>query len=218
MAENQTSVLYLEKQLLYFYDGFKISKLDFTSDTVLDFDSLNDEAFVNLIFQFIEVNKPKVSHYIFVLSESTLFVGETMQKDPLKMDAEFKNFTDLVPYNNVVSKNYSVGDSTKIVASNQDLINLIRDAFAQKGYICADVVPAFVFGEIGVRKGFDIEMANYIVKNQRIAFGKSMTAPVMAAPVNVFKVTKGKSTMLPMLLGIFGVMTLVLVLLLFLRR
>lgn len=221
MATEENAILFLEKNALYYFDGSKVAKLDFAKEFVADFDIVNEELLIKSIFQFIDSQKLVQSKFITVLSESALFINDFKETDPVKIESQFVSFTNTVPYNQVISKKYSLQDGVRMVATNEDLVTVIDEAFVQKGFIKDVVVPAMVFGRMGDKVGLTVEDANFMLKNQHMADGKSMVDRVVALPQPVsdtFKITKGKSTMLPMLLGVFGLMVVGLVLLLIFRK
>ncbi len=219
MAQDAGSIIYLEKDKLFFYNGEKVLKLDFTPQVVRDFDILNEEAFISLIFQFIDSIKTDPSRFLMVLSESVIFTNDYKDKDLSKVDLEFQTFIDLVPYDRVLSKKYRQGDSIKMISTNADIVNVISDSFEQRGFVSDGVVPAMIFGQFGVKRGLDANTANFMLKNQQSVKGKTMGG--VACPpekVNVFKVTKGKNKMLPYLIGGFALAFIGLLVLILLRK
>lgn len=219
MALDAGSLIYLEKDRLFFYNGEKVFSLDFTPQVVRDLDILDENVFISLIFQFIDSIKMNPSRFLIVLSESVIFVYDTKEQDLAKIDAEFHSFTDLVPFDRVLSKKYQTAGSIRMLATNADLINTISDSFEQRGFVNDGVIPAMMFGQFGVRRGFDVRTANYMLKNQQLTRGKTMGG-TSSQPErgSVFKATKGKSKMLPYLIGGFAIALVGLLALIFLRR
>lgn len=221
MASEVESLIYLEKDRLFFYNGNgkKVFKLDFTSQIVRDLEILNEDGLISLIFQFIDSFKVTPSQFLIVLSESVLFASDTKEQDLAKVGVEFQSFINLVPFDNVLSKKYKTKDVIRMLATNADLINTISDSFEQRGFVSDGVVPAIVFGQFGVRRGLDLDTANYMLRNQQLARGKAM-GEMSHQPKreNVFKVTKGRSTMLPYLIGGFAIVLIGLLALIFLTR
>lgn len=210
MADTETAVLFLEKNDFYFSDGNKTAKFDFVPEVVRDLDIQNEEVLIKSIYEFIDKQKFNVGKFLFVLAESAIFMAGGDEAN-----------VSLIPYNNVLSKKYQTKEGDMIIATNKDLIDAITDAFLQKGFGRDEIVPQMVFGQFGSFREFNTTVASSLIKNQEMATGKSMLEPipVLQQPVSeVFKVTKGKSTMLPMLLTIMGVMVLGLVLLLIFRK
>jgi hypothetical protein len=78
-----------------------------------------------------------------------------------------KNFLDNVPFENIISGTFTYGQSTKVIAANEDLCRSIAFAFEQKGFQVADIVPAFVMSQYGAdfRSGFTQEAARAAIKN-----------------------------------------------------
>jgi len=219
MALEVGSLIYLEKDRLFFYNGEKVFKLDFTPQIVRDLEILNEDGLISLVFQFIDNIKATPSRFLIVLSESVLFFSDTKERDLAKIEAEFQSFIDLVPFDNVLSKKYQVEGVIKMLATNADLINAISDSFGQRGFVNDGVVPAIVFGQYGVKRGLDLDTANYMLRNQRLARGKAM-GKMFSQPErkSVFKVTTGKSKMLPYLIGGFAIVLVGLLTLIFLWR
>jgi len=219
MASEVGSLIYLEKDRLFFYNGEKVFKLDFTPQIVRDLEILNEDGLISLVFQFIDSIKATPSRFLIVLSESVLFSSDTKERDLAKIEAEFQSFIDLVPFDKVLSKKYQVEGVIKMLATNADLINAISDSFGQRGFVNDGVVPAIVFGQYGVKRGLDLDTANYMLRNQQLARGKAM-GKMFSQPErkSVFKVTTGKSKMLPYLIGGFAIVLVGLLTLIFLGR
>lgn len=221
MASEESALLQLEKDCFYYFDGEKVCKFDFAKEIVADLDIVNEDLLVKSILKFIDDQKLNPAKFLFILSESSLFISDYKEKDQAKIEIEFNNFNSLIPFGHVLSKKYQIQDGIRMVATNSDLVEIIGSVFAQKGFARNAVVPSMLFGQVGVKRGLTVEDATFILKNQKLADGKGMLdpIPVLQQPVSeVFKVTKGKSTMLPMLLTIMGVMILGLVLLIVLRK
>ena len=219
MALEVGSLIYLEKDRLFFYNGEKVFKLDFTPQIVRDLEILNEDGLISLVFQFIDSIKATPSRFLIVLSESVLFSSDTKERDLAKIEAEFQSFIDLVPFDKVLSKKYQVEGVIKMLATNADLINAISDSFQQRGFVNDGVVPAMVFGQYGVKRGLDSDTANYMLRSQQLARSKAMgKMPPQPERKGVFKVTTGKSTILPYLIGGFAIVLVGLLALIFLWK
>lgn len=219
MALEVGSLIYLEKDRLFFYNGEKVFKLNFTPQIVRDLEILNEDGLISLVFQFIDSVKATPSQFLIVLSESVLFAGETKERDLTKIEIGFQSFIDFVPFDKVLSKKYQVEGIIRMLATNADLINTLSDSFEQRGFVNNGVVPAFVFGQFGVKPGLDSDTANYILRVQQLARGKTM-GETSSKPIkkSVFKVTTGKSKTLPYLIGGFVIALVGLLVLIFLGK
>jgi len=219
MASEVGSLIYLEKDRLFFYNGEKVFKLDFTPQIVRDLEILNEDGFISLVFQFIDSVEATPSRFLIVLSESVLFSSDTKERDLAKIEAGFQSFIDLVPFDKVLSKKYQTEGVIRMLATNADLINAISDSFGQRGFINDGVVPAMVFGQYGVKRGLDSDTANYMLRSQQLARSKAMgKMPPQPERKGVFKVTTGKSTILPYLIGGFAIVLVGLLALIFLWK
>lgn len=221
MATDEGGIIYLEKDRLFYFDGTRILKLDFTPQVVRDSDVLNQDAMISLIFQFIDSNKLVPTGFLFVLSESVVFSTDSSETDQAKLDAEFRTFTDLVPFDLVMAKQYKMQMNTKSVAVNGELVNVIIDSFVNKGFTRDGVVPAFIFGNFGIRKGLDEDTARYFLTNHALAHGKSMVEGEVLpqTPKQPFKVeVRGKNKSLPYLIGGFVLLLIVLVIVIVMQK
>lgn len=220
MAKEESQVLYLEKDRLFFYDGERILKVDFPPEVVKDLDVINEESLIALITQFVDKSKITPSGFITVLSESTLFSVESTEKDLAKLELQFQDFVGLVPFDQVLAKKYQSANGVRMVATNQQLIDIICDLLESRGFVKDGVVPAFIFGDIGVKKGFDVDTAKIILQNKAVSRGATMVVPT-AFPIGTttkIETPQEKSKLLPILLGVLGLGLVVLILILFLRR
>lgn len=220
MAQEGTSVLYLDKNRLFFFDGEKVFKLDFPPEIVKDLDIINEEGLVNLLFQFIEKGKISPSRFILVIADNAMFAMETYQSDPAKVEAEYQNFIGLVPFDSPLAKKYRGKNSIEMMATNGELVHAICEALESKGFAKDAVVPSLVFGDLGVKRSFDATAGKFILNNLALTKGKSLLEPtILPNPESTFKIaTNGQSKLLPYLAGFFALALIILLLVVFLRR
>lgn len=220
MATEGSSVLYLDKNRLFFFDGEKVYKLDFPPEIVRDLDIVSEEGLVNLLFTFVDKARISPSRFILVVAQSAIFAMETFEKDPGKLEAEFQNFIGLVPFDAPLAKKYQGRNSTEMMATNGGLIHTICEALESRGFAKDAVVPSLVFGDLGVKRGFDATAGKFVLDNLALAKGKSMLEPtILPAQEPRIKITAtGKSHALPYLIGGFALALVGLLVALFLRR
>lgn len=220
MATEGSSVLYLDKNKLFFFDGEKVFKLDFPPDVVRDLDIISEEGLVDLLFQFVEKGKINPSRFVFVIADSATFTMETFEHDPSKLEAEYQNFMGLVPFDTPLAKKYQGKNSIEMLATNGELVHTICEALESKGFAKDVVVPAIIFGDLGVKRSFDATAGKFILDNLALTKGKSLLeATILPAQESKIKITTtGKSTLLPYLIGGFALALIGLLLAIFLRR
>lgn len=222
MAQESSSVLYLDKDRLFFFDGEKVFKLDFPPEVVRDLDVVNEENLVTLIFQFIEKAKLNPSRFILVISDAAIFAMESFEKDPGKLEAEFQNFIDLVPFDSPLARKYGGKDRTEMMATNGDLVHTICEALESRGFARDIVVPAVVFGDLGIKRSFDATAGKRIIDNISMAKGKGLLEPtILPTPENstpVVTSTPTNSKLLPFLIGGFVLALIALVVVVLIRR
>src|SRR3989304_1705608 len=106
MATNETGVMYLERQRLLFANGVATMQLDFTPEMIRDLDVVDQELLTKTLLDFIEKNKVPPGNFVMILPQSVLFVNETPETDPVKVEAQMNEFMSFVPFDETLSKQY----------------------------------------------------------------------------------------------------------------
>ncbi len=218
MATNETGVMYLERQRLLFANGVATMQLDFTPEMIRDLDVVDQELLTKTLLDFIEKNKVPPGNFVMILPQSVLFVNETPETDPVKVEAQMNEFMSFVPFDETLSKQYQTKNGLRMVAANGGFIDAIRDTFAVRGIGCGGVVPASIFGtdEPG---GLSAEMIDTVLKNDELIRGASMVeASVATQQEGSTNTTKPTPSKLPLLFGVFAFLILALIVTIFLVK
>lgn len=188
-SKTNTTILFIDR------DGFdvfretftNIPRFDFTTETVSNLDVVNKELLLNLISAFIQTNKIPSSNLIIVLSQNIIYEKD-LQKPELtadggeKQEEGVRNFIENVPFEEVLTKVIKIGDLTRVVAVNKDLIDSITESFVKGGSIVAGVVPSFLYKEslnfssglkredavLVLRKSEALKLGNLLIGQQTI--------------------------------------------------
>jgi len=221
--EGKNEVLFLVRDRLYLYDGSAILTLEFPSNIVRDIDVKDRDGLFNLVTTFIQNNKLLPAQLFFVLSESVCFSKDFTVGGPTasaKTDAETKEFLDTIPFSSVVSKIYKTANTLRIVGSNQDLIDIIFNAFESRGFGVSALVPANIFPDFGIATDLTADKAQSVLDKREMAVAASMvgerTVKEQALATSQTAVPKNK--LLPYLIIVFAVLIITLVTLVIIRK
>jgi hypothetical protein len=222
-TEGKNEVLFLTRDHIYLYDGSAILNLEFPANLVHDLDVKDRDALYNLIIKFIQDNKLIPAQLFFVLSEGVCFSKDFATGSPLvaeRLETETKEFVDAIPFSSVVSKTYKTLTTTRVVGSNQDLIDTVFDAFENKGFGISTLVPASVFPEYTTATDLTAVIAQGILAKKDIAVAASMVGErtVKEQTLATSQNAVPKNKMLPYLIGVFAVLIIGLIVLIVIRR
>jgi len=172
-------VLFLTSGRLYLYVGDGILTLEFPPEIVRDMDVKNKEGLSNLVTVFIQNNKLVPAQIFFALSESVCFSKDFKVTDPLnttKVDADVQSFIDAIPFNSVISKVYKTPAMYRVVGTNQDMIDVIMDAFTVKGFGLSALVPSNIYHNFGGINALTPEFAKTVLEDKQMAASGTMVS------------------------------------------
>lgn len=222
MAEGgRDTILFLDRSRISVYDGNGILKLDLPGNIVRDMDVIDKIALDSLIDTFVKGRKLVPSKLWLVLADSTCFAKDFTQADPVKLEGEVKEFLEAVPFDQVVSKRYRAQSSVRVIATNYELLEAIGEIFERDGFSLEGIVPSVIFPGYGVRKILDADFARYIISNKSLMRQSNMLQkiePSVQTTEAPPPEQKTKSRILPYLLVGFGILLLVLVATIVMRR
>lgn len=183
-------IIFLQKDKFDFYSPglIKIIEFRFVPEIIHDLEVINRELLENLIKLFVSNNKIAPGELTIVLADNACFIKDfimpsavpsTQQKNvaqlsPVafpntqaseKVREDIKFFIDHVPFENVLSREFHMGNGTKVLAVNKDFFEAIKNAFEKAGFRVNAVLPGVVFeNNIGAKQTMDIIVANTILK------------------------------------------------------
>lgn len=183
-------IIFLQKDKFDFYSTglTKIIEFRFIPEIVRDLEIVNSNLLENLIKLFVSNNKIVPMELIIVLADNACFIKDFVpptaasgpqqqnvnQSAPItpqnneaskKMQEDIDFFIEHVPFENVQSRNFPVGNGTKVLAVNRDFYEAIRKAFEKMGFGVREVYPGMVFeNNIGAKPAMDIITANAILQ------------------------------------------------------
>jgi hypothetical protein len=222
VQEGKNEVLLLLRDRLYLYDGSAVLTLEFPPNIVQDVDVKNRDGLHDLITLFIQNNKLVPAQLFFILSEAVCFSKDfpiTTPADTVKNEAGIKEFMDAIPFSSVVSKAYNTPTTTRVVGSNQDLIDTIFGAFENKGFGVSALAPANIFPDFGTITDLTPDTAQKILDKREAVIAASMVGErtVKEQQLATSQTAVPKNKLLPFLIGGFVVLLIILVVLIFNR-
>jgi hypothetical protein len=215
-SEGKSEVLMLTRERLYLYDGGAVLTLDLPASVVKDLDVKDRDGLFNLVVTFIQNNKLVPAQLFFILAESVCFTKDftvTISTDPAVAEAMVREYTDMIPFNNVVSKVYKTPTVWRAVGVNEDLVNIIFEAFASKGFGLSALVPANVFPDLAMSVDLTAVKAQAVLDKKAIAVRSSMVGERSANERDLVTTTAAvpKNKILPYLIGVFAIMIITLI-------
>lgn len=174
------SLLYLQRDKFDYYDQnlAQILPFNFSSELVKDLEIVNPASFHLQIKSFTDNNKIAPSQMMIVLSASVYFEKEFPETSEFHKDNELSKFVDTIPFENCITKIYKIDGSSKLIATNADLYNVVKDAFEEAGFVVETIVPICVLGkDVITSELLDVTTAKNILARYDLAKQNSLAVP-----------------------------------------
>ncbi len=221
---NQKSiiVLYIDRGRLMFFGGnlSGVVTLDLPAAIARDLEIVNRDALYTFIKQWMKQVNLAPCELFVVIAESTYFEKIIPNGDVVQIETEAIRFFDTVPFESIWAKVYPAQTARRAIAINKTYIDAVCQAFALQGFTTRAVVPVFTLGEIAKRRVFDGAVGQYVLRSvdalskyNIIEPEQTPSAADQPAPAGEKSTKRPKNTSLPFLLGAFGFLIVVLVIL-----
>lgn len=219
MAQDSESVLFLDKNRIFVYDGNGITKLDIPTTIIRDIDVVDKSGLDSLLDTLIKSKKLAPGKLWIILSDTICFSRDFTEVDPVKLEVQIKDFLEAVPFDQIVSKKYRSQTGVRIIASNYEFLEAVGEIFERDGFGVEGIIPSAIFPGYNTKKILDSDFAKYILASRNVMRQGNMLQKVEAPKPAVTETTepKKKSTLLPYLLIGFGVLIAILIAVLFIR-
>ena len=182
----------------------------FTTDIISYLEVLDESKLETDIKLFVEQNKIPSSFLVMVLSQDVLFENEFVETTPEQMKETELQFIDTVPFENIYSKIWKVGNKPRLVAVNADLFSTLKIAFEKVGISMEIAIPYFVTGVNAI----SVELTNMLFKKYEVLKNESIVESHLnfeneqVKPESLVPVKRSKREFV--LIGIFILLMLVL--------
>jgi hypothetical protein len=180
-----------------------------------DGDVLSVDGLYTLVKQLVKQYLLTGSQLFIVLSDLMYYEKIFSTVPSTQLENDVLNFFNVVPYESLLTKVYDVEKGKRAVAVNKALYETIRQGFALQGIPIKAIIPACALGAVGGKHTLDAAVAGEILRNadgfaKQSLLDAQETNTTTSQPEDVSTPTKKKSQ-LPLLIGVFGVLIVILV-------
>lgn len=163
MVKRQTAVVFIDNNKILFYakDTKNNLALDLPSDVVSDLEVVGRNKLEQLVDTFFQAETLKGIEFdvILVFSQGTTFEKDFTDDTTKVKYEEIQKFLDMVPFEDVLSNTYKINKKTKIVAVNKVLYDVLRLALERNKAYVSSVVPMAVLAETNPELSNNIDLA-----------------------------------------------------------
>lgn len=201
-------IFYIEKNKAYYFAENlpSLLMLPFPPDIFSDLEVVSRKKLEGLITAFIESYNIAAIDVIIILSPSVAFEKDfKVTSDP---QPDIQKFLELVPFEDVVNKQFIAGENTKVVAVNKELLDITTIAFTQRQFNVRGAYPFSFFKLLLPQLTGTIDFNLILTKvdeMQKYNFLKIVELP----PVSILAPPQ-KKTRLYVLVGVMAFLLLVL--------
>ncbi len=221
-SEGKNEVLMLTRERLYLYDGGAVLSLELPPSVVKDLDVRDRDGLFNLVVTFIQDNKLIPAQLYFILAESVCFTKDftvTSTTDTAAAEAMIQEYKDTIPFANVISKVYKTPTTWRVVGVNNELVDVIFEGFASRGFGLSSLIPANIFPDLAMSVDLTPEKAQIVLDKKDLAIRSSMVGERSTNERDLVTTQAAvlKNKMLPYLIGVFALLILVLIVMIIIR-
>lgn len=218
-------VLFIDRNRFHFYGGTLtgVVTLDVPETQLRDLDIVNVDTFYTLIKQWVKTNTIVDSQLVVIFSDTSYFEKVFSDLDSVQLETDVIKFFDSVPFESTLTRVYEVEKGKHAVAVNKSLYEAIRQGFSLQGIQTRVLLPEFVLEPGGAKRIFNKELGEYVIKNLDSLLHQS----ILDTQDRIFDISheKGyeknsqkKKSSLPLLLGVFGFLIIILIVMVILFR
>lgn len=142
ISRKPTGVLYLDRNRAFFYEQGQASPLSFDlpEDIITDLEAINKKKLDSVIKGFVSANNLVPNNIIILLSNAVTFEKD-FPEGGVDIDKGIKEFLELVPFEDYISKKSHISGKVKIVAANREVCDSIKNSFHSCGFVVTQVIP-----------------------------------------------------------------------------
>lgn len=213
------AVVFVDRKNMYYFGGDAKTALSlpFPPTAVQDMEVINGDELIKTITDFIKANKLKPAEILYCFSSQTYFEKAVPEKTaPEEIERLRSEFNENVPFNKILSKDFSQGKNTTIIAMNKDFAYTMKKVFETLGFSTQAIIPTFVlYGQQAVT--FSSQVGEQLMKHfnslQQVSFPtKEDETKNIDHDEKEFAVQKKPgNNRLYVLIGVFGVLIIILI-------
>ena len=211
-------MLFIHRNRFQLYGGnlTGIVTLEVPDGVLRDMEVIQKDSLYTLIKQWVKQYALLGSELVIVFSTATYFEKLFPAGEHEQTEHDILKFFETVPYEFIWTKVYSMDKGKRAVACNKTFYETIHQGFSLQGVPTKAVIPSFALGTLSGKTALDAELIQYILKNLDNLTRQSLldVQELGFTPVAESKelvASAKKKTNLPLLLGVFGLLIVVLV-------
>lgn len=204
-------VLFVDRNVFQFYGANLpgVVSLEIPITLLRDLEVVNVNEFYTFIKQFIKAKLLVDVQLVIIFSERSYFQKTIATSDAMQLETTVIQFFDSVPFESTLTRVYDGNAGKWAIATNKSMYEAIRQAFFLQGIITRAALPIFTLADHGTKNSLDPSMGEYVIRNIDALLRLSMTDPVDVT--KELPKEQKKKTNLPLLLGVFGVLIVILI-------
>ena len=216
---NQKSILilFINRNTFQLFGGnlTGIVTVEVPESILRDGDVISADGAYTLIKQMAKQYVLTGSQLFVVLSDLMYYEKIFSLVQSTQLENDVLSFFNVVPYESLLTKVYDFEKGKRAVAVNKTLYETIRQGFALQGIPVKAVVPACQLGSSAGAHTLTAEIASGIMRNidnltRQSILDTADAGPIASESANTSSSPKKKSQ-LPLLLGVFGILAVILV-------
>jgi hypothetical protein len=216
MFNQKYIILFIDRNRFQFYGGnlTGIVTVEIPQIVLSDLDVLRKDDLYTLIKQCVKQYALLGSQLIMVFSEATYFEKIFPPGDEAQTDSDILKFFDSIPYESIWTKVYQTDKGKRAVAVNRALYEALHQGFMLQGLVTKALLPACVLGQLSRKRILDKPLADYILNTVDVLTKQSLLDAQEIETSGLQGGTQSaanpKKATLPLLLGAFGVLIVIL--------
>ena len=213
------AIVFVDRKGLYYFGGDAKTalSLQFPPTSVQDMEIINGDELTKAINDFIKANKLKPADILYCFSSQCYFEKAVPEKTaPEEIETLRSDFADNVPFNCVLSKPFTQGKLTTIVALNKEFAYTIKKVFESLEFKTEAIVPTFaLYGQQAVT--FSGQVGAQLMKHfnslQQVSFliNDDENKNIDRDEKEFSTSKKQSNNRLYLLVGVFGVLIVILI-------
>lgn len=161
-SKKEILVCYVEidKVLIYQDSIGSIIQVDFPQDVILDQEIANKDKVEQAIEASLKTRKLEKGDVIFIFAPSLTIEKDFPNDNKVGKAEEIQKFVEIIPFEDVLSRNYSINKKTKVVGINRELYDMIKNIFERQNLFVLGVIPSTILQEtvVELSKSFDLSV------------------------------------------------------------
>lgn len=208
---------------IFGYDDKTSTILTLPLTIINNLEVLDRDELYQVIGGWAKTQTYQATDIVVLLSSGVIFEKTFNDSEKDKWDTLTLQFLDAVPFEETLSHIYTPSGGRGVVATNQELISALTQAFSTQGYQTKVVVPAKLQN---VDQSLNSELVKKILGNMNQLYKDNMITPTEEKSDYVpgtndakgSKDIKKPKSQLPLLLSIFGILLAILAVVIYLNQ